>query len=195
MKATRKYFFTVIGLMLLQIGMGVITAHYAVEGQSFFGLPLAQILPYTVSRTIHTQIGIFWIATAWLATGLYVAPLLSGREPKFQKLGVDALFWALIVVVLGSTITGWLGTLQHRGVDFSFWVGNRARVHEHGPRLADSAVHRAAVLGLPARPRPVACAEEAVGSARPHRDGVPVGVLHRRLLRDLAHLGSAHTTR
>ncbi|WP_457443229.1 nitric-oxide reductase large subunit [Roseateles sp. P5_E4] len=125
MKATRKYFFVVIGLMLLQIGMGAITAHYAVEGQAFFGIPLAQILPYTVTRTIHTQIGIFWIATAWLATGLYVAPLLSGAEPRLQKLGVDALFWALIVVVLGSTITGWLGTLQHRGFDFSFWFGNQ----------------------------------------------------------------------
>ena len=125
MKATRKYFFVVIGLMLLQIAMGVITAHYAVEGQSFFGLPLAQVLPYVVSRTVHTQVGIFWIATAWLATGLYVAPLLAGREPKYQKLGVDALFYALLVVVLGSTITGWLGTLQHRGVDFSFWVGNQ----------------------------------------------------------------------
>ncbi|WP_457349849.1 nitric-oxide reductase large subunit [Roseateles sp. P5_D6] len=125
MKATRKYFFVVIGLMLLQIGMGAITAHYAVEGQAFFGIPLAQILPYTVTRTIHTQIGIFWIATAWLATGLYVAPLLSGAEPRLQKLGVDALFWALIVVVLGSTITGWLGTLQHRGLDFSFWFGNQ----------------------------------------------------------------------
>lgn len=125
MKATRKYFFVVIGLMLLQIGMGVITAHYAVEGQSFFGLPLADLLPYVTSRTIHTQVGIFWIATAWLATGLYVAPLLSGREPKYQRLGVDALFWALIVVVLGSTITGWLGTLQKRGIDFAFWLGNQ----------------------------------------------------------------------
>jgi len=125
MLATRKYFFTVIGLMLLQIGMGAITAHYAVEGQAFFGIPLGQVLPYVVSRTVHTQIGIFWIATAWLATGLYVAPLLSGREPKLQKLGVDLLFWALIVVVLGSTVTGWLGTLQHRGVDFSFWLGNQ----------------------------------------------------------------------
>ena len=125
MKATRKYFFAVIGLMLLQIGMGIVTAHYAVEGQSFFGLPLAEVLPYVASRTIHTQVGIFWIATAWLATGLYVAPLLSGQEPKLQKLGVDALFWALIVVVAGSTLTGWLGTLQHRGVDFSFWLGNQ----------------------------------------------------------------------
>jgi nitric oxide reductase subunit B len=70
MRATRKYFFAVIGLLLLQIGMGAITAHYAVEGQAFFGIPLAQLLPYVVSRTVHTQVGIFWIATAWLATGL-----------------------------------------------------------------------------------------------------------------------------
>ncbi|HUN94137.1 MAG TPA: nitric-oxide reductase large subunit [Burkholderiaceae bacterium] len=125
MKATRKYFFAVIGLILLQIGMGSITAHYAVEGQSFFGIPLATVLPYVVSRTVHTQVGIFWIATAWLATGLYVAPMLAGREPKFQKLGVDVLFWALIVVVLGSTITGWLGSTQKLGFDFAFWLGNQ----------------------------------------------------------------------
>jgi nitric oxide reductase subunit B len=125
MKATRKYFFIVIALMLLQIGMGVVTAHYAVEGQSFFGFPLADLLPYTTSRTIHTQMGIFWIATAWLATGLYIAPLLSGHEPKYQKLGVNVLFGALVFVVLGSTITGWLGTLQRQGFDFTFWLGNQ----------------------------------------------------------------------
>ena len=61
-----------------------ITAHYAVEGQSFFGFPLAQILPFTVSRTIHTQFAVLWIATAWLATGLYIAPAISGHEPKYQ---------------------------------------------------------------------------------------------------------------
>ncbi len=125
MKATRKYFFVVIGLMLLQIAMGVVTAHYAVEGQSFFGLPIGEILPYVTSRTIHTQVGIFWIATAWLATGLYIAPLLGGKEPKFQKLGTDFLFYALVAIVVGSTLTSWLGTLQRSGTDFSFWVGNQ----------------------------------------------------------------------
>ena len=125
MKATRKYFFAVAGLLLLQIAMGVVTAHYAVEGNSFFGLPIGELLPYVTSRTIHTQVGIFWIATAWLATGLYIAPLLGGREPKFQRLGVDFLFWALIAIVVGSTVTGWLGTLQRSGTDFSFWVGNQ----------------------------------------------------------------------
>ena len=50
---------------------------------------------------------------------------MSGHEPKLQKLGVDVLFWALIAIVVGSTVTGWLGTLQHLGVNFSFWIGNQ----------------------------------------------------------------------
>ena len=125
MKATRKYFYVVIGLIMAQVGMGVITAHYAVEGESFFGFPLAQILPFTVSRTIHTQFAVLWIATAWLATGLYIAPAISGHEPKYQKLGVNVLFYALLFIVVGSTAFGWLGTLQHLGNDFSFWIGNQ----------------------------------------------------------------------
>lgn len=125
MLATKKYFFVVIGLILAQVGMGVITAHYAVEGRSFFGFPLADILPFVVSRTIHTQFAVLWIATAWLATGLYIAPAISGYEPPLQKLGVNLLFYALLFIVVGSTATGWLGSLQHKGTDFSFWLGNQ----------------------------------------------------------------------
>ena len=125
MRATAKYFFVVVGLLLVQIGMGALTAHYAVEGSAFFGIPVAELLPYTVSRTIHTQFGVLWIATAWLATGLYIAPLLSGHEPRFQKLGVDVLFYALLAIVVGSTAFGWLGTLQRQGFAFTFWLGNQ----------------------------------------------------------------------
>lgn len=125
MKATRKYFFVVIGLMLLQIAMGILTAHYAVEGNALFGIDLSQLMPYVTSRTIHTQVGIFWIATAWLATGLYIAPLLGGKEPRLQKLGTDVLFYALLFIVVGSIFTGWLGTLQKNGTDFAFWLGNQ----------------------------------------------------------------------
>ncbi|USX17565.1 nitric-oxide reductase large subunit [Oxalobacteraceae bacterium OTU3REALA1] len=125
MRATKKYFFVVIGLILAQVGMGVITAHYAVEGNSFFGYPLAEILPFVVSRTIHTQFAVLWIATAWLATGLYIAPAISGHEPRFQKLGVNVLFYALLFIVVGSTAMGWLGSLQHKGTGFAFWLGNQ----------------------------------------------------------------------
>jgi nitric oxide reductase subunit B len=125
MLATKKYFFVVIALILAQVGMGVVTAHYAVEGNSFFGLPLGEILPFVVSRTIHTQFAVLWIATAWLATGLYIAPAISGHEPRFQKLGVNLLFYALLFIVAGSTAMGWIGSLQHKGTAFAFWLGSQ----------------------------------------------------------------------
>jgi nitric oxide reductase subunit B len=111
-RATIKYFWTVAGLLLLQILLGVVAAHYGVEGSGFYGIPLDGILPYTVARTWHLQLGIFWIATAWLATGLYIGPAVGGVEPKYQRLGVNVLFGALLVVVLGSMAGQWLSVKQ-----------------------------------------------------------------------------------
>ena len=101
-RATLKYFWVVSALILVQILMGVVTAHYGVEGDGFYGIKLSQILPYSVTRTWHVQLGIFWIATAWLAAGLFIGPLVSKHEPKFQALGVHVLFSALLVIVAGS---------------------------------------------------------------------------------------------
>ncbi|ACA85056.1 nitric-oxide reductase large subunit [Shewanella woodyi] len=124
-KAVGKYFVTAIGLFLLQIVLGGITAHYAVEGQEFYGFPLAEILPYSVTRTWHTQLAVFWIATAWLGTGLYIAPALSGHEPKFQRLGVNILWVALLVVVLGSMAGEWIGVQQYFSLDMNFLFGHQ----------------------------------------------------------------------
>ncbi len=125
-KATVKYFLVVSLLFLLQIIMGIITAHYGVEGGGFYGIPLADYLPYVVSRTWHTQLGIFWIATAWLAAGLFIAPYICGYEPKYQKLGVDVLFGALLVVVLGSMGGQWMSVMHKLGDgDLWFWFGHQ----------------------------------------------------------------------
>lgn len=123
-KSVIKYFWVVSGLLLLQIVMGVITAHYGVEGNGFYGIPLAQILPYTIARTWHTQLGIFWIATAWLAAGLFIGPAVSGVEPKGQRLGVNILFGALIVVVLGSMAGEWLSVMNKMSDSNWFWFGH-----------------------------------------------------------------------
>lgn len=124
-KATVKYFWIVSALLLVQVIMGVITAHYGVEGQAFYGIPLAKFLPYSVSRTWHIQIAIFWIATSWLATGLYYAPAISGIEPKFQKLGVNFLFGALLLIVVGSLAGQWMGVMQKLGFIQNFWFGHQ----------------------------------------------------------------------
>src|SRR5499425_1810209 len=121
-KATVKYFFVVAALWVVQVALGAIVAHYGVEGGGFYGIPLAKLWPYSVARTWHLQIGIFWIATSWLATGLYVAPAVSGKEPKGQKLGVNALFVAVVAVVVGSLAGEWLGIQQKLG-NLWFWFG------------------------------------------------------------------------
>ena len=90
-KALGKFFALVGLLFLAQAVVGGGLAHYRVE-ETFYGLSIANILPYNLMRTWHLQLAIFWIATAWVAGGLFIAPILSGKEAKFQKLGVNLRF-------------------------------------------------------------------------------------------------------
>ncbi|NCD14450.1 MAG: nitric-oxide reductase large subunit, partial [Bacteroidia bacterium] len=125
MWAVKKYFWVVNLLILAQVLLGVITAHYGVEGDGFYGIDIASFIPYSITRTWHIQIAIFWIATAWLATGLYIAPSLSGRDPKYQRLGVNVLFGALLIVVAGSLIGQWFGVMQRLNLVDNFWFGHQ----------------------------------------------------------------------
>ena len=124
-RATVKYFWTVAALILAQMGLGIVTAHYGVEGDGFYGIPLSKWLPYSVARTWHIQIGLFWIATAWLAAGLFIGPLVSNREPTGQRFGVNVLFIALLVVVVGSLAGEWLSVKNYLTDEVSFYLGHQ----------------------------------------------------------------------
>jgi nitric oxide reductase subunit B len=125
MKATAKYFWVVTALIVTQVILGGITAHYAVEGQAFYGIPLSDFLPYAVTRSWHLQLAVLWIATAWLATGLYIAPAISGHEPKFQRFGVNFLFTCLLVIVVGALGGQWFAVMQKMGLAANFWFGHQ----------------------------------------------------------------------
>ena len=125
MRATAKYFWLVLALFLVQILLGAVTAHYQVEGQALYGFTLADVLPYSLTRTWHTQLAILWIATAWLATGLYIGPAVSGHEPKYQRLGVNVLFTCLLIIVVGSFAGQWLAVMQSLGLENNFWFGHQ----------------------------------------------------------------------
>ena len=43
MRATLKYFWTVAALIVVQVGLGAVTAHYGVEGNGFYGIPLERV--------------------------------------------------------------------------------------------------------------------------------------------------------
>ena len=125
-KALGKYLFVVVALFVFQVLIGGFTAHYTVEGQGFYGIETSKWLPYSLTRTWHIQSALFWIATGFLAAGLFLAPIINGgKDPKYQKLGVDILFWALIAVVVGSFVGNYLAIAQVMPAEWNFWLGHQ----------------------------------------------------------------------
>ncbi len=111
-------------LFLIQTLVGGLAAHYRAEPANFFGLDISTVLPYNVVRTWHVQLAIFWVAASYLATGIFIAPIISGREPRGQFALTIILLIAVAIVIFGSlageyaSIRGWL----HRGW---FWIGDQ----------------------------------------------------------------------
>lgn len=113
-RVTGFYLLAVVGLMLIQALLGGYMSHQYVE-PTFFGLDLNPLLPFNVARTWHLQLAIFWIAAAWIATGLYLAPLVSREEPRGQHKLAWVLLGALVVLVVGSLAGEWLGVQGYLG--------------------------------------------------------------------------------
>ncbi|PUA98296.1 nitric oxide reductase NorZ apoprotein [Acidovorax sp. 107] len=125
-RALGKYLFLIVALFSFQVLLGGFTAHYTVEGQQFYGINVSQWFPYSLVRTWHIQSALFWIATGFLAAGLFLAPLINGgKDPAYQKLGVDILFWALVVVVVGSFVGNYLAIAQIMPPEWNFWLGHQ----------------------------------------------------------------------
>lgn len=101
-RATAWYFAVVAALFLVQTLLGGATAHYHAETGGFFGYDLASVLPYDLARTWHLQLGLFWVVASFLAAGVFLAPIITGSEPRGQRFLTVALLGALVVVVVGS---------------------------------------------------------------------------------------------
>ncbi len=123
-KATIKYFALAAFLFFAQVLVGGATAHYRADPGGFYGVDLSQLFPSNILRTWHLQLAVFWIATAYIAGGLFLAPAVGGKEPRGQTRGVSLLFGALGVVILGSLVGEWLGINQFFG-KLWFWFGHQ----------------------------------------------------------------------
>ncbi len=97
------YYFLVVGLLFfIQTMVGAASEHYRADITSFFGFDLARWLPYNLVRTWHVQLSIFWTATSFLAAGIFLTPMIAGREPRRQHWLAYGLLGVLAVVVFGS---------------------------------------------------------------------------------------------
>ena len=158
MRATHKYFWVVGALLVIQMAAGVVTAHYGVEGTGFYGIPLSEYVPYSLARTWHVQLGILWIATSWLATGLCLVPLIAEREPRFQRFGVNLLLAALVVVVGGSMAGQSLAIHQRLDDTTNFWLGHQGYEYLDLGRLWQALLFVGLLLWLTLMVRPLLAA-------------------------------------
>src|SRR5215469_8896989 len=80
------FFFIMAALFVVQTLLGGATEHYRADVQTFFGIDLGKLLPFNLVRTWHLQLSIFWVATSYLAAGIFLAPMIAGSEPRRQNL-------------------------------------------------------------------------------------------------------------
>jgi nitric oxide reductase subunit B len=120
---TTAWFFLAMALLFLaQTLLGGATQHYRADLSDFFGVNLAALVPFNLARTWHVQLSILWVATSYLAAGIFLAPMIARREPARQNLLALGLLGALVVVVVGS-MAGELAGIQ--GWTRSAWFGNQ----------------------------------------------------------------------
>jgi nitric oxide reductase subunit B len=125
-RATAWYFVVVAGLFLVQGLLGGVNAHYHVEPEGFYGINISEWLPYNLSRTWHLQLALFFVSASYLSMGIFLAPLITRREPRHQDKLAIALFGAVVLVVVGSLIgeaASIKGYISREGP--WFWVGTQ----------------------------------------------------------------------
>jgi nitric oxide reductase subunit B len=111
-------------LFLIQTLVGGLAAHYRAEPANFFGVDVSSLLPYNLVRTWHVQLAIFWVSASYLAAGIFIAPLLSGHEPRGQFTLTIILLVAVAIVVFGS-LAGEYASIQGWIRQWWFWLGDQ----------------------------------------------------------------------
>jgi nitric oxide reductase subunit B len=122
-RATAWFFFVMAALFVVQAVTGAAAQHYRADLSGFFGLALDTWLPYNLVRTWHVQLSLFWVATGFLAAGVFLVPMISRRhDERGQSALVYGLLAALVVVVVGSTVGELTGIRGAFGDRWS-WIG------------------------------------------------------------------------
>jgi nitric oxide reductase subunit B len=123
-KKAGQYFIVVAFVLLAQILVGSIMAHYYSERGGFYGININAFLPFNFLRDVHTQTPIVWIGLSWISAAIFLAPIMSGKEAKWQGALVDILFWVTLFIVAGALIGNYLGIMGFLSHSW-FWLGNQ----------------------------------------------------------------------
>lgn len=123
-KATFKFFYVAIILFFIQVLSGLVTINDFINWLGFLGIQIQQVVPVTLPRSWHLMLALYWISTCWIASSIFILPILSKKEIPGQKKWVNVLF-VLLFVLVGGSLTGIvMGPLGLMG-KWWYWLGHQ----------------------------------------------------------------------
>ena len=123
-KAAYKFFAVAALLFFLQVLSGIVTINDFVDFLDYIGIHPAEKFPVTLSRSWHLMLSLYWISTCWIASSIFILPVLARKEIKGQLLLINILFWLLVVLVAGSLAGMVMGPLGLLG-NWWYWLGHQ----------------------------------------------------------------------
>ncbi|MCB0669076.1 MAG: cbb3-type cytochrome c oxidase subunit I [Saprospiraceae bacterium] len=123
-RATFKFFVVAMVLFFLQVTCGFLTLNEFIDFLGIFGISFSASLPVVVSRSWHLMLSLYWISTCWIASSIFILPILAKKEIPGQKRLVNILFVMLFVLVGGSLAGMYLGPMGYLG-DLWYTLGHQ----------------------------------------------------------------------
>ncbi len=123
-RATYKFFAVAAALFFVQVLSGIVTINDFVNFLGYIGIYPQEIFPVVMSRSWHLMLSLYWISTCWIASSIFILPIISKKEIPGQLRLVNTLFWGLFILVAGS-LTGMV--LGPRGTlgEWWYWLGHQ----------------------------------------------------------------------
>lgn len=120
-KKTYKFFMLAVSLFVLQVVVGILMA---ADFSSPFAGEIAGIIPFTILRSFHIFLQIYWFFMMWVGYTLFFLPRLS-PVPKNQGLLIDILFGVLVFIAIGGGIGIYLGQAGILTGEMAIWFGSQ----------------------------------------------------------------------
>jgi nitric oxide reductase subunit B len=117
-RATYKFFLVAVLLFFLQVLSGIFTINDFVNFLGFFGIHTSEALPITITRSWHLMLSLYWISICWIASSIFILPILAKREISGQLPLINILF-AMLIVLAGGSLAGMI--LGPKGVFGDWW--------------------------------------------------------------------------
>ncbi len=123
-RASFKFFFIAILLFFLQVICGMVTINDFINWLHVFGLNIQNTMPVTIPRSFHIMLSLYWISICWIASSIFILPILAKKEVPGQLRMINIL-WVALLVLAGGSLTGIaLGPLGLLG-KLNYWLGHQ----------------------------------------------------------------------